>query len=116
MVPWFAGCSRPSQVDTEEAGQASTQERREYTPPDIPLARRKQVFMETRKLEAEYEKKRQQIREQFTQGKLSERARDSTLQEYREKYEEDLKAILGRYGLRMKDYPNILAEARDKGW
>lgn len=88
----------------------------EYTPPDIPLVRRKQVYREVQKLIHDFEEKTRQIREQFSEGKISAQEREELLKEARERYDFDLKAVLGRYGLRTKDLPNILAEARDKGW
>lgn len=88
----------------------------EYTPPDIPLVRRKQVFREVQKLIHDYEEKSRAIRQEFAEGKMSSRERDLLLKEAAERHEFELKAILGRYGLRLKDLPHILAEARDKGW
>jgi hypothetical protein len=88
----------------------------EYTPPDIPLARRRQVYREVKRLIEVYEEKTRKIREDFVEGRISARQRDELLKGEAEKHDENLKATLGRYGLRMKDLPNILAEARDKGW
>jgi ribosome recycling factor len=106
------GCSPSASPPPRPAEPRTVQ----YTPPDIPLARRKQVYREVRKLIDDFEQKTRDIRLQFAAGKISPRERDKLLLEANEKHEEELKATLGRYGLRLKDLPNILAEAKDKGW
>ncbi|MCS7237098.1 MAG: hypothetical protein NZ899_02360 [Thermoguttaceae bacterium] len=106
------GCS--GRVDTPPVSKEL--QRVEYTPPDIPLVRRKQVYREVQKLIHDFEEKTRHIREQFVEGRISAEEREQLLKEARERYDFDLKATLGRYGLRLKDLPNIIAEARDKGW
>lgn len=112
LVGIQGGCSSHSPPPSKQEEIRHVQ----YTPPDIPLARRKQVYREVQKLIHEYEERTYSIRQQFAEGKLSARERDQLLKEATERYEFELKAALGRYGLRMKDLPHILAEARDKGW
>jgi|GEM_PF-3850553 len=106
------GCGTPKESPPPVSELRTT----EYTPPDIPLARRKQVYREVKKLIEAYEHKTRQIRDDCLEGKISVRQRDELLKAAAEEHDENLKATLGRYGLRMKDLPNILAEAKDKGW
>jgi hypothetical protein len=107
-----SGCGVPKESPPPVSELRTT----EYTPPDIPLARRKQVYREVKKLIEAYEQKTRQIRDDCLEGKISVRQRDELLKVATEEHDENLKATLGRYGLRMKDLPNILAEAKDKGW